>query len=327
MNQLYPLKFTPIFKEKIWGGNKLNTILKKKCDKNKKIGESWEISGVNGSLSIIENGFLAGNNLEEIIEIYMGDLVGDKVYNEFGLEFPLLIKFIDANNDLSIQVHPNDELALERHRSLGKTEMWYILQADENAQLISGFNQPVDQELYINKLNSNQLTSILNFEKAKKDDVFFIPAGRIHAICKGIVVAEIQQTSDITYRIFDWNRLDDNGNSRELHTDLALDAIDYNFHENYRTSYEIKSKTTSNIIDNKYFTTNIIDLNNLLEKDYNFLDSFIVYICLNGRFTVDCEFCSPVTIETGETLLIPAILRNLTLQPISSSKVLEIYIK
>jgi len=226
MEGLYPLKFTPIYKDKIWGGNKIKSVLNKDFGGLPNCGESWELSGVDGNVSVVSNGYLAGNTLEELLEVYMGDLAGDEVYEHFGNEFPLLIKFIDANDDLSIQVHPNDEMAAERHNSYGKTEMWYVLQADKGSKLQSGFNQQVDQEKYLEKLEKTELTDILNFEEVTAGDVFFIPAGRVHAIGRGILLAEIQQTSDITYRIYDYDRRDDKGNPRELHTDLALDAID-----------------------------------------------------------------------------------------------------
>ena len=238
MNNLYPLKFTPICKDKIWGGNKLNEILNKEYPELPNCGESWEISGVQDEVSVVSNGFLKGNSLEELIEVYMGDLVGEKVYEKFGIEFPLLVKFIDANDNLSIQVHPNDELSMERHDAFGKTEMWYVVQADPGAKLISGFNRKIDKEGYLKYFKNGQLEEILNYEEVKAGDVFFIPAGRVHAIGKGIVVAEIQQTSDVTYRIYDFNRVDDQGNPRELHTDLAIDAIAYEYEANYRTDYK-----------------------------------------------------------------------------------------
>jgi len=239
MHQLYPLKFKPLLKERIWGGDKLKTILGKQ-GKCATCGESWEISAVEKNVSVVENGFLKNNNLQEIIEIYMGDLVGDKIFDKFGLEFPLLIKFIDANDDLSIQVHPNDKLAHERHQSNGKTEMWYVMDANKDSALISGFNKQISTEEYVNHLNGKTLKDILNRQPVKQGDVFFIPAGRVHAIGAGILLAEIQQTSDITYRIYDWDRVDANGKHRELHTDLALDAINYKYSEDVKTAYENK---------------------------------------------------------------------------------------
>ena len=227
MNKLYPLKFKNIFKDKIWGGQKINTILGKDYTPLSNCGEMWVVSGVEGNQSIVENGFLAENELNEVVEIYMGDLVGEEVYEKYGNEFPVLIKFIDANDFLSIQVHPDDNLAKKRHAGNGKTEMWYIVEASPEAELISGFSKKVDKETYLEHLQNKTLKEILNFERVKAGDVFYMPAGRVHAIGPGILLAEIQQTSDITYRIYDWDRLGVDGSLRELHTDLALDAIDF----------------------------------------------------------------------------------------------------
>jgi len=326
MEGLYPLKFTPIYKDKIWGGNKIKSVLNKDYGNLPNCGESWELSGVEGNVSIVTNGYLAGNDLNELIEIYMGDLVGEGIYEHFGNEFPLLIKFIDANDDLSIQVHPDDEMAAERHNSYGKTEMWYVIQADKGSKLQSGFNQQVDQELYLEKLEEVALTDILNFEEVTSGDVFFIPAGRVHAIGKGILLAEIQQTSDITYRIYDYDRRDDKGNTRELHTDLALDAIDYTVFPEYKASYEPKMNESVELASCKYFTTNVIDLNKTVEKDYNKLDSFVIYICLEGELLIETE-AGNETIKLGETILLPAVIESVSLKPVSGkAKLLEVYI-
>ncbi len=326
MNELYPLKFKPLLKEKIWGGQHLKTLLNKPFPENKKIGESWEISGVEGNLSIVDNGYLQGNNLQELIEIYMGDMVGDRVYDHYGIEFPLLIKFIDANDELSIQVHPDDELAKKRHNAFGKTEMWYIIDADNNAELISGFKEKTDKNTYLNYLKTGKLPEILNYEKVQQGDVFFIPSGRVHAIGKGIVLAEIQQTSDITYRIFDWNRKDDNGNYRELHTNLALDAIDFNVYDSYKTDYKITLNKDSSILTCPYFKTNIIQFNQTIEKDYNQIDSFVIYMCIDGQFKINYAKDESITVLKGETILIPAVIEHLFLEPVRESKILEIFI-
>jgi len=325
MEELYPLKFKEIFKEKIWGSNKLNKLLKKTTDLDKKIGESWEISAVKDNISEVSNGFLAGNNLQEIIEIYMGSVVGEKVYEKFGIEFPLLIKFIDANDVLSIQVHPDDKIAKKRHKAYGKTEMWYIIDAEKDSELISGFNKKTNKDEYNKTLLSGNLKSILNFEKVNKNNVFFIPAGRIHAIGKGIVLAEIQQTSDITYRIYDWGRLDNDGNLRELHTELALDVIDYEYYKNYKTKYKYHKNKTSNIVESEYFKTNILEFDEVIKKDYNLLDSFVIFMCLEGNF--DIEYNKNIeNCKKGETILIPAELKNINLIPKIKSKIIEVYI-
>ena len=257
----------------------------------------------------------------------MGDLVGDKVYEKFGVEFPLLIKFIDAQDDLSIQVHPNDKLSKERHNAYGKTEMWYVAGTEEGALINSGFNQEVDREKYLEYFNSNKLTDLLHYDEAEVGDVFFIPAGRVHAIGKGCLVAEIQQTSDVTYRIFDYNRKDDKGNERELHTDMALDAIDFSYSSRYKTDYKTEENEAVEIVSCPYFTTNIIEFSKELDKDYNQLDSFVIYMTMEGEFEVITEGGTE-KIEMGETVLLPASLESVQLKPISKSvKILEVYIK
>ncbi|WP_320019859.1 type I phosphomannose isomerase catalytic subunit [Labilibaculum manganireducens] len=323
---LYPLKFTPILKDKIWGGSKLKTVLNKDFSPLPNAGESWEISGVEGDISVVSNGFLAGNDLEELIEIYMGDLVGDHVYENFGVEFPLLIKFIDANDVLSIQVHPDDELSKERHNAYGKTEMWYVIEADKGSELIVGFNQNITKEQYLAKLKEGRLEEILNNAPVKEGSCFYIPAGRVHAIGKGILLAEIQQTSDVTYRMYDFNRTDDAGNPRELHTELAVDAIDYSFEKKYETSYQTEINKTSELVRCPYFTTNILEFDKPQEKDYIELDSFVIYMCLEGDMIITCGEDS-LPVAKGESVLIPAIINNLTLTPKAKTKILEVYIK
>jgi len=282
MSFLYPLKFKPVFKEKIWGGNKLNTILRKNLPQNKKIGESWEISGVKDNISVVSNGQLAGNN-------------------------------------------PDDELARKRHNAFGKTEMWYIIQADQNSEIITGFKQEIEKEQYQKYFREGKLTQVLNIEKANTGEVFFIPAGRIHATGKGILLAEIQQTSDITYRIYDWERKDKNGNSRELHTELALDAIDFGKYDNYKTPYEKTRNQSVSIADCKYFHTNILDFNKDIEKDYYLINSFVIIMCLKGSLLIHNKN-NKEQVNTGETVLIPASLDNIIFEPLGESKILEVYI-
>ena len=315
MNELYPLRFQPIVKDKIWGGTKLKRILHK-TTASEKCGESWEISSVQGNISVVKDGFLKGNNLEELIEVYMGDLVGDKVYEKYGLSFPLLIKFIDA-----------DKLAKERHNSFGKTEMWYIIESDANAELISGFSHKINKETCLNHLNAKTLKEILNYEKADKGDVFFMPAGRVHSIGAGILLAEIQQTSDVTYRIYDWDRLNEKGESRELHTDLAVDAIDYNAYGNAKTHYPKNMNASNLVIECNYFTTHYIPFNIPVKKDFFFIDSFVIYMCIKGNVKMEYRKNASVMIGRGETILVPAMIKNITLLPDPSAELLEIYIK
>ncbi len=325
MDKLYPLKFKPILKDKIWGGNKLSKLLNKNTN-SEKCGESWELSGVQENLSVVSEGFLAGNNIQELTEVFMGDLVGEKVFQKFGVEFPLLIKFIDANDDLSIQVHPDDEMARERHGAFGKTEMWYIVQAENEARLIAGFNRDVDPTEYMNRLEEGTLQEILNFEPVAPGDVFFMPAGRVHAIGKGILLAEIQQTSDVTYRIYDWGRVDDNGNPRDLHTELAIDAIDFKKRENYRTLYSIEKNKPSLLAECEYFKTSVLELDKNMERDYSLLDSFVIYMCVDGEVSINTEGNKEVRMIKGETLLIPAETEFVKLAPSMKARLLEIYI-
>ena len=325
MKELYPLKFKPIFKDKIWGGAKVKTLYGLDFEPLPNCGEVWSLSGYPGNISMVENGFLAGNELDELIEVYMGELVGEKVFEQFGEEFPLLIKLIDSNDWLSIQVHPGDELARKRHNGSGKTEMWYVLDADKNAELISGFNQKVNKEEYLRHLKDNSLKDILNFEKAESGDVFFIPAGRVHAIGPGLVIAEIQQTSDLTYRIYDFGRVDDKGNSRELHNDLALEAIDFNQYPDYKTHYAQKPNQTVSLVKSPYFITNLLDFDKPVEKDYTQLDSFVIYLCTQGSCEVNTAGHKE-HLALGETMLIPATCGEIMLSPLPSAKLLEVYI-
>jgi len=321
----YPIKFEPILQEKIWGGTKLKSLLNKVSDKEN-IGESWEVSAVKNNVSIVSNGVYKGQNLQDLLEQYKSDLVGNKVFKQFGAQFPLLIKFIDAKEALSIQLHPNDELAQKRHESFGKTEMWYVMQADKNASLIVGFKTDCTQETYLKYLNENKIVNLLNSEKVTEGDVFFIPTGRIHAIGAGVLLAEIQQTSDITYRIFDWNRVDAQGNGRELHTDLALEAIDYKAQTNYKTNFHSTLNQTKPVVVCPYFTTNIIPILGTLIKDYSANDSFVIYICTKGRVNLSYGNNQLEVIEMGESILLPNILNNITLKADLTSSLLEVLI-
>jgi mannose-6-phosphate isomerase len=321
---LYPLKFKPILLEKIWGGTKLKTDFNK-IGKCKNCGESWEISGVEGNISIIENGFLAGNNLQEIIEIYMADLLGDKVFKRFGVEFPLLIKLIHAKDDLSIQVHPDNDTAKEKHNAYGKSEMWYILDAEKDSKLISGFSKQTNKEEVKQAIKEGKLNDLLNYETVKFGDVFYIPSGRIHSIGKGIVLAEIQQSSDITYRVYDFDRFDSDGNKRELHNELAEDVLDYNFYNNYKTEYEKLPDRSNKIIECDHFSVSIISLINILERNYYEIDSFVVLICIVGSVKIKTNNGN-IDLIKGETVLIPAELDRVKMIPNGYVELLEVYI-
>lgn len=323
MNQL--LKFKPILKDKVWGGEKLIKELQKKSDR-KDIGESWELSDVKGDTSIVSNGELKGKDLKELISEFKEDLMGEKVYNHFGENFPLLIKFIDAKEALSIQLHPHDDLAKKRHNSFGKTEMWYVMQADENANLIVGFQKEVTPKEYLHHLKNKTLTDILNIDEVKKGDVYFIPTGRVHAIGAGVLLAEIQQTSDITYRIYDWDRPNPDGTYRELHTDEALDAIDYSAKESYQTPYTKQQNKTSEIVTCPYFTTNVLPIQGKLSVNHSKKDSFVIYMCVEGsvEFTYKNQ---KELLKMGETILIPASIKTLEISSENQSELLEVYIK
>jgi mannose-6-phosphate isomerase len=323
---LYPLTFKTIFKDKIWGGQKIKTILDKDFSPLPNCGETWEISGVKGNESVVKNGPLSGKSLPALIEEYQSKLLGERVYKKYGKEFPLLVKFIDANDDLSIQVHPNDELARKRHNCFGKTEMWYIFQADEGARLNSGFKKTIDKETYLRHLNNNTLDEILNFEEVNVGDVFFLPAGRVHYIGKGICLAEIQQTSDITYRIYDFDRTDDKGQKRELHTEQALDAIDFNHYKDYKTKYELKLDEPVKLVSCPYFTTNLLILTREVNRKYSGLDSFVIYVCVEGEGKLDYGK-GVMDYKKGDSILIPAEMKEVKILPSGESKILEVYIQ
>lgn len=322
--KLYPLKFGPLYKYRLWGGNKLKTELNKDySDEN--IGESWEISDVKGDETKVINGSLKGLTLKQLITKFQSEFVGESVYNEFGEDFPLLIKFIDANTPLSIQVHPGNELAKERHNSFGKNEMWYVMQADEGAELIVGFNSEIDKNEYQKHLNDDTILKVLHHEVIKKGDTFYIPTGRIHAIGAGVLLAEIQQTSDVTYRIYDYNRVDSvSGKERELHTELAMDAIDYNYHSNFKTNYTFETNKTNKLVHSAYFKTNILKINGTIEKDYTKLDSFVIYMCVDGELEINFE-SEIYQLCKGETLLLPASINAIILKA-KDAELLEVYL-
>ncbi len=325
MSDLYPLKFEPVLKEKIWGGTTLANHYNKKRDKPANIGESWELSALQDDESIVTNGFLAGNNISEIIEVYMGDITGDSIFEKFGTEFPLLIKLIEAREDLSIQVHPGNLLAKKRHQAYGKTEMWYILECEKDSKIFAGFKEGVTKELYQQAIGKGSLEELLNVETPEAGDVFFIPAGMIHAIGAGIVLVEIQQTSDITYRIFDWNRKQTGNTNRELHIDLALDAIDFSMNGKVRIRKKPLANKTENLVDCEFFNTNFLIFNNPIKKEYYLNDSFVVYICTEGEFAINWEGRSE-KVSKGETVLLPAMIKEVVLTPTNEARLLEIFI-
>ena len=318
---MYPLKFKPILKTIVWGGEKIAPYKEIETEQ-KHIGESWELSGVHGNESVVAEGPLAGRTIADLVKEYKGELIGEHVYENTGDEFPLLIKFIDALTDLSIQVHPNDELAAKRHNgSKGKTEMWYVVDAAPGAHLLAGLTKSITPEEYAAKVADGTITDVLARHEVHPGDVFFLPAGRIHAICGGCFIAEIQQTSDITYRIYDYGRLGLDGKPRELHTELAKDAIDYKVYDNYRTEYTPVQNEEQEVVSCQYFTTSIYDLTLPYAKDLSEMDSFLVVMCLSGRGTLEVDG-EEVTVHQGETVLVPASADDICFVPDGEMKVL-----
>tara|TARA_R110002051_G_scaffold101478_1_gene172285 strand:+ start:4883 stop:5851 length:969 start_codon:yes stop_codon:yes gene_type:complete len=320
---IHPLKFRPILKERLWGGTKLKEVLGKPIVSDI-TGESWELSTVKGDISVIENGSLAGKSLQELIDSNGEELLGKSVVERFGKEFPILIKFIDAKQDLSIQLHPNDELAKKRHNSFGKTEMWYIMDADPKAELIVGFNKDVTKQEYAESVANDSLLDLLNYEEVKEGDTFFINTGKIHAIGAGVMLAEIQQTSDVTYRVFDFNRKDKEGNLRELHTELAIDAVDYEKKDDFKVSYSSSVNEINTMVDCPYFKTNFIELTKDIEIDTTKRDSFTIFMCVGGEVLISTPE-GHAAIKKGETALLPANTNTISLKS-KGAKLLEVTI-
>jgi len=319
-NIKYPLRFAPILKQRVWGGNKYIPE-----DENTKgpIGESWEISGLEENISVVSNGDLAGTPLNVLLKEYKEELLGKHVYKQFGARFPLLFKFIDAEKDLSVQLHPNDDLAKERHNSFGKTEMWYIIDADEDAELILGFNQSMNKEKYKKYLEQKRIAEIVQYQNIKKGEAYLVESGTVHAICKGVFLAEVQQASDITYRIYDWDRLGVSGQPRDLHTELALDAIDFT-QKDTKLVYKDKTNDVTAICNTPYFNTNKVVIDGELTRDLSKKDSFVVYMCVKGQGEVYINGKSEEIMQ-GESFLIPAVCDSLKIKG-KDFELLEVYI-
>lgn len=324
MRQLYPLLFKPIFKDKIWGGTKLKTVFDKKIKSNT-TGESWEISTIDGNVSVVRNGEFSECSLQELIREYKSKLLGKSVYSKFGDFFPLLIKYIDANEDLSVQVHPNDLIAKQIHNSYGKTEMWYVCEAESNAVLITGFNEDCTALKFERCLNKNTLSDILKSETVIAGESFFIPAGTVHAIGKGVLLAEIQQASDVTYRIFDYNRRNKDNVLRDLHLKEAKRVINYLESKDYKIE-SIGDDSYRKLVNCAYFTTNELYIICEEVKDYSSFDSFVIYMCVAGELLLESPLFEDVYIKCGDTLMIPACINRIHLSTKSFCKILEIYI-
>ena len=299
------IKFIPLLKQTIWGGEKISALKHQHLTINN-IGESWEISGVEKNETIAENEPYKGKTVNQLIERYKEKLVGHDNYQRFGDEFPLLIKFIDARRDLSIQVHPSEEIAHRQGKPHGKTEMWYLMNSEEDAQLYSGLKKKITPEEYKAMVADDTICDALAQYTVKEGDVFFLPAGRIHAIGAGCFLAEIQQTSDVTYRIYDYKRKDKNGNYRELHTEQAAECIDYHTEQDYRTHYNARKNAGVSLVKCKYFTTSVYDINKPMTIEYKDLDSFVILIGLSGKGTFTDNEGNSFTLQAGETILIPA---------------------
>lgn len=322
-----PLKFEPLLKSILWGGDKIIPFKGLNMEMPT-VGESWEISGVKGNVSIIADGEHKGRSLNDLVEEMKEKLIGEANYKRFGTEFPLLIKFIDARQALSIQVHPTDEIAQKQGKgSKGKTEMWYVMESDPDAKLRSGMKSKLTPDEYAAKVEDGTICDALCEYNVKNGDVFFLPAGRIHSIGAGCFIAEIQQTSDVTYRIYDFKRKDANGNERELHTELAKEAINFEVYPEYKTLYTPKKNEPVDLVSCDYFTTSIYDLTEPMTADYSELDSFVIYICMEGSATLSNENGEETTIKAGETILIPASTLQMDIKPGETGvKFLETYV-
>ena len=325
--RLYPFLFQPNLHSVVWGGNQLRPYKGLEPD-DEPIGESWEVSAIPSSTSIISNGYLAGRDIVSVITEYPEAILGHAVNEKYHGQLPLLVKFIDAKKDLSIQVHPNDEMAQRVHGKMGKSEMWYIIKSDPGAHLYAGFRQEITLYEYQKRIENGTITEVLADHQVKAGDVFYLPAGRVHAICGGILLAEVQQSSDVTYRIFDYNRPGMDGKPRELHTELAAQALDYHVEENYRTEYDETSNKAIQIMDTPYFDVRVMEVDKSFHRNLLKYDSFIITMCLEG----DCQIKVRSTgdellLRQGHCALIPAILADYDVTPMYvTSRILDAFI-
>ena len=316
------IKFRPILKQVLWGGNKIIPFKQLDADMEQ-VGESWEVSGVKDNESIVANGQYEGMKLNDLVALLKGDLVGKENYERFGNEFPLLIKFIDASKQLSIQVHPNDEQAKAKGLKRGKTEMWYIMESAPDATLLSGLKRTITPEEYKAMVENETITDALCEYRVGEGDVFYLPAGRIHSIGAGTFLAEIQETSDVTYRIYDFKRKDKDGNYRQLHTEAAAECIDYSVESDYRTKYEARKNEGVELAQCPHFTTSVYDLDEPMLLDYSELDSFVVLIALSGECTLSTGDAE-TQLRAGETVLLPATTQTLSVS--GTVKFLETFV-
>lgn len=323
-----PLKFHPQLRETLWGGERIGTFKRGVETSSDRIGESWEISGLRGCESIVAGGTFDGQSLREVIRQEGANLVGRANWSRFGEEFPLLIKFIDARLDLSVQVHPNDQIARERHNAMGKSEMWYVVDALPESRLISGFSRQLTPEKYEEALRKKRIADSLQHHTVQAGDLFYLPAGRVHSIGAGCFIAEIQQSSDITYRVYDFDRRDKDGNLRELHTEWAREALDFRVEEDYRTHYPRQINRPTPLVDTPAFTVDLYHLTEPHEVDLRPLDSFVALLFVEGHGVVTTAEGTEISVEQGESLLLPATCAGLTISPTTPGlKLLASYIR
>ena len=324
---LYPFLFHPNLHTVVWGGHRLQ-VYKGLQSTDEPIGESWEVSAVPSSTSIISNGSFAGRDIISVISENPEDILGKAVNKKYHGQLPLLVKFIDAKRDLSIQVHPNDEMAQREHGKMGKSEMWYVIKADAGSHLYAGFKQEITPEEYQQRIADGTIIEVLADHQVKAGDVFYLPAGRIHAICGGILLAEVQQSSDVTYRIYDYNRPGMDGKPRELHTELAAQALDYHVEENYRTEYVDNPNKAIQIIDSPYFDVRVMEISKPFHRDLRKYDSFIISMCIEG----DCKLCvrstgDEILLRQGSSTLIPAAIADYEVLPLHhTTRLLDAFI-
>lgn len=326
---MYPLLFEPNLHEVVWGGTRLKPYKGLPAD-SEPIGESWEVSSIPGSESVVSNGHYAGRNLNSLTDEMGDEILGKTVVKRYGNRLPLLVKFIDAQQDLSIQVHPDDKMALEYHNKKGKTEMWYVIDAKPGATLLAGFKQQITPDEYRRRVEDGTICDVLARHEVKAGDVFYIPAGRVHAICGGILLAEVQQSSDVTYRIYDYNRLGIDGKPRELHTQLAAKAINYEVLPDYRTHYVSEKDKAVSVIDSPFFDIRVMDISRPFHRDMRKYDSFVISICMNGSCDIvprEAGHGQKVRLSSGHSALVPAAIADYDIVPLtSSSRILEAFI-
>jgi mannose-6-phosphate isomerase len=326
MSHLYPLLFEPNLHIVVWGGERL-TKWKGLPDQDH-IGESWEVSAVESSPSVVSNGDFAGKTLIETVAVAPDEILGRSVAKRYGGKMPLLVKFIDARNDLSIQVHPNDEMAQREHGKLGKSEMWYVLDAEPGACIYAGFKKKLSADEYKRMVEEGSIVEALAKHEAHAGDVFYIPAGRVHAICSGILLAEIQQSSDVTYRIFDYNRPGLDGKPRELHTEYASQALNYKVERKYRTDYAVRNNRANLIMESRFFSARVTEIDKIIHRNLLKYDSFIITMCLKGDCVIKVrQSGDEVMLKEGFSCLIPAAVADYDVRPLNGScKVLDAFI-